>query len=293
MKKHVLFLLAFIATLTFVSCSDSPDALSPSRAEKLFKKEMKRLDKLNIRQTIQTGYFECNSDLERTKYRKLAANELVTYKCDRVMKPDRVRKYRIVRRSYGWSTYNSKEYYWDDVLVPTYFVTIALTEKGQKLVYKEKEIEKTDDEKDLREDMEIDLSKYPESSVGEETFPPLPDGAEPPVDEPMDDVDETLAESFNTTPAPAAKQKEKNDYEKAKEKEKIEEVVLLAAELDIVKARNVRKTGDFEAEAEILLEFDDVNAVGRIFGQVYEGKRFLTDKLRYVYYEDKGWQLKE
>lgn len=141
--------MAFIAACCFVSCSDSPDELSANKAEKLVKKEMKRLNQLEQGITIKTGYFECNDADVRYKYRQLAANDLITYKCDKVEKPERVRKSRIVRRNYGWYSYNDTEYYWVNEMQTTYFVTIALTEKGQKLVMEEKEVEPDEDQKEL------------------------------------------------------------------------------------------------------------------------------------------------
>ena len=96
-----MILMAFIATSCFVSCSDSPDELSASKAEKLVKKEMKRLNQLVQGYTVTTGYYECNDADIRYKYRQLAANDLITYKCDKVEKPETCWSYfpRILRGS--------------------------------------------------------------------------------------------------------------------------------------------------------------------------------------------------
>ena len=85
--------------------------------------------------------------------------------------------------------------------------------------------------------------------------------------------------------------KAKNAYEEAKAKEFFEEVKLKGYEIKIIKARNILKTGDYSAHAEIIAELDEVTPVGRIFGNLDEGRRFLLGTCNYIYYQDKGWQF--
>ena len=288
MKK--LFLLSFVlmAAMCFVSCSDSPDSLSASTAKKLFKEEAKRLNQLDTYASVQIGYFECNDNDVRYKYRQLAANEIITYNVKKVMKPERVKKFHL-RQSYWGGTY--KEYYWATEDVPVYFVTTALTEKGQKLVYEEKEQEPSDDEKELRLDFEPDKSKFPEANVKEQEFPDEgnPDsqtaGTETETDNETDeelalDDDEFLPDTENAS-----------EYEKEKAKESFKEIKLLAYTWSIEKARNILKTGDYTAKAEIIAEVDKATPVGRIANERYEGQRILLGDINYVYYQDKGWTV--
>lgn len=293
MKKSLFLVLMVLGVFSLVSCSDSADTLSASKAEKLVKKELKRLNKLESYESVQIGYFECADNDARYKLRQLAANEIMTYKCDKVMKKDRVRKSRTVRRQGWWGAYNDTEYYYEDVDVPCYFVTTALTEKGQKLVYEEKEIEPSADVKELRLDEEVDLSKYPESKVDAQEFPEQAKEAEAqPAEEEVVAEDEfqpdeeVPAEEVDVNNASA-----RSAYEIAKDKENSEYVLLKACVVDIVKARNIMKTGDFSAKAEILFEYDVVTPVGRIYSSVYEGQRFLSSGFTFAFYQDKGWKL--
>lgn len=271
--------------LCFASCSDSRESISDSTAKKLFKKEMKRLNKMEQTFSIQTGYYECNDNDTRYKLRQLAANDIITYKCDIVKKQERVQKTRRVQAGYFYRYWTTESYYVNEE-IDTYFVTVALTEKGQKLVSEEKEIEPSDDEKDMKNDMEIDYSKFPETNVDIVEFPSAAAGEPVAAEEEDPGCDPEI-----DTPEAAAGNGGTSDYDKAKAKESIDFVTLVAYEISIVKARNVEKTGDNTARAEIVVEYADVTPVGRIFMGVYEGQRFLAPGISYKFYEDKGWQL--
>ena len=86
--------MALAAILCMVSCSESYDSLSDSTAWSLVKKELQRLNRLEGCFAIQTGFYECNDNDQRYLYRQLAANELITYKCDKVKKTERRQKTR-------------------------------------------------------------------------------------------------------------------------------------------------------------------------------------------------------
>lgn len=306
MKKHqnsicgfMMTLVAIVATLCLMSCSESSDSLSASTAKSLVKKELQRLEKLQGTEAIPVGYFECNDNGQRYKYRQLAANELITYKCEKVIKKERVRKTRkVTHRGYWGIPFVEKQQYYVDEEVTTYFVTIALTEKGEKLVYEAPEVKPSDDEKDMKLDMEVDESQFPESKVSMDEFAAPKPSTTPAVEnnEALDTavVDSTAVIEEQPQPKTSSKnKKEKSAYEEAKDKEKFDIVLLKAYKLDIVKARNILKTGDYSAEAEIIIEYDDVTPVGRIFSKVNEGGRFKIDDVKYIYYQDKGWQVKD
>jgi len=296
MKKISSFLLVLVTALCLVACSDSPDSLGKSTAKKIFKKEMTRLHKLDGSAVIQTGYYECNDDDARYKLRQLAANEIVTYKCDVVKKKERVKKTRRVQAGY-WYRYWTTESYYVTEEVDRYFVTVALTDKGRALIYEEPEIEPDEDAKDMNLDEELDLSKYPEFNVNPEEFPvPGADTDYAEVEQEVagdsvGEVDSVAVAEDAVEAAPEPVDPNMSEYDKAKAKENYEVVTLKAYSIDIIKARNVRKDGDFTAQAEIVMEYENVTPVGRIMLSVYEGQRFLSGTLHYVYYEDKGWRL--
>lgn len=284
MKKYFLLSIILLAAGCFVSCSDGPDSLSASTAKNLFKKEMKRLNQLETYSAVQIGYFECNDNDLRYKYRQLAANGLITYEVKTVMKQERVRKTRTRQSAWG-GTYNEK--YWTTEDVPIYFVTTALTEKGKKLMYEEKEAEPSADDKELRLDFEPDKSKFPEASVKEEEFPDANVSQDTEIAE-EGEPDETEEydcpegeEVYVADNAP--------EYDKEKAKEAYEEVKLKAYTWSIEKARNILKAVDCIATAEIIAEVDKATPVGRIMEGRYEGQRIVIKDVKFVFYQDKGW----
>jgi hypothetical protein len=268
MKKNFAILVAFVAALCMISCDEGSESLSASTAKKVLKKEITRLNETEKAMAVQVGYFECNDNDVRYQLRQLAANELITYKCEKVEK--------VIKG------------YWRNDTIETYFVTTALTEKGQKLVAEEKEVEPTEDETEVKNDEEFDWSQFPEASVDYQEFPEIKKPVEEEVlaDEPEDGVyDDYDYDSDEPQEEPSA-------YDKAKAKESYEYVHLTAYAINIVKARNIEKTGDFTAECEFVLEYEDVTPVGRILGKVHDGERFLISHIHFKYYEDKGWTVK-
>lgn len=289
MKLFRTLLLTLTAATCFTACSDSPETLGKSTAKKLFKKEIARLHQDKGAATVQLGYYECNDNDDRLKLRQLAANDIVTYKCDVVKKNVRVKKTRRVQAGYYYR-YWTTESYWVDELADTYFVTVALTKKGEGLKMEEQEAEPDENTKELKLDKEIDLSKYPESKVQAEEFPAAQNAGQS-AEDAADEADET-AEAEETSSTPETAQADtRSAYEKAKDKENTELVQLKAFELSVVKARNVRKLDDYTGQAEVLMEYENVTPVGRIMLNVYDGQRFATGTLHYTYYEDRGWRL--
>ncbi len=291
MKKLSIVLLAVLSAMCFVSCGGGADDFGKSTAKKLFKKEAVRQHQLEDAATVPTGYFECNDGDIRYKLRQLAANEIITYSCDVVKKMERVKRTRRVQAGYYYR-YWTTESYWANEEVNTYFVKVALTEKGKKLVVEEKEVEPDEDTKDMKKDMEIDYSKYPESSVNVNEFPSQDAAEEYAETEIAEEAEEEHIEADEMQPdVPLRADGGQSDYDKAKAKENTVEVNLKAYELKVVKARNVRKTGDYTASAEILLEYENVTPVGRIIRGVYDGQRILVESVDYTYFEDKGWRV--
>ena len=264
MKKNFAILVAFVAALCMISCDEGSESLSASTAKKVLKKEATRLNETEKALGVRIGYFECNDNDDRYQLRQLAANELITYKCEKIKK--------VI------------EGYWRNDTIDTYFVTTALTEKGQKLVAEEKEIEPTEDEKDVKNDEDFDWSQFPEASVDYQEFPEVEKPVEEVIaDEPEDGVYDDYDYDSDEP------QKEPSAYDKAKAKESFEYVQLKAFAINIVKARNIEKTGDFTAVCEFVMEYEDVTPVGRILGKVHDGERFLLNDIHFKYYQDKGW----
>lgn len=317
--KRLLFLsFAGLLSLGLATGCCKDQSLSASKAKSLVKKEMARMHIDNVVTSISTGYYECNDDDARYTLRQLAANDVITYKCDRIQKMERVRKSRRVQRGY-FLTYYDTEYYYVNEPVTTYFVTVALTEKGQKLVVEKQEVEPTADRKELRLDDEIDLSKFPEASVKYQEFSDAEIGvndavsttATPVLAESASggDADEAIVEATTVTPVLTesvsggdadkaiadSEVASRSPYDIAKSKEDIVIVNVKAYTQNVVKVRNIRQnnSGYLTAEAEVLMEASNVTPFGRILGSVYDGKRKLLEDVHFVYYQDKGWELKD
>lgn len=81
---------------------ESPKRLSKCKAKRLLRKQLRKADEERLTASIRVGYYECNDYAERLNLMKLAANKLITLKCDEIV------------------TSNG----------PTYWVTVDLTWRG-------------------------------------------------------------------------------------------------------------------------------------------------------------------
>lgn len=302
MKKTTTVLLIAVCAVAMMGLSgcyrDHP--LKGDRAKRLVKKEMARTFENEQSTTLAVGYYECNDDDARYKLRQLAANELVTYSCDRVQRTQNVRKSRRVQKViYGYSYYDT-QYYYDTEEVTTYFVNVALTEKGKKLLFEQLDAVPTPEEKELRNDFEPDLSQYPEAAVDYDEFS---SGAAPAAEDAVlsDEVDidegeedHNFEDEFQPDEPMVDGEVDGYDaYAAAKSKEKIETVRVKTFDLKVVKVRNIRQnnSGVPTATAEVLLEASNVTPFGRILNKVYDGQRELMDEVSFAYFQDKGWRL--
>lgn len=293
MRKILFVLFAAAITLGLGGCHHGKEELSASKAKSMVKKEMKRLGTDEGTVGLRIGYFECNDNDTRYAYRQLAAAGVVSYKCDIVKKPTRVKKYRYVSYGYG---YSYREPYYADTLVDAYFITVALTDKGANFVADtNKKIEPCKDIAELGLDRVYDDSKLPEASVPFDEFGN--NAVAEPEEEPVAEVEEaemTLGngeESYEEpSNEPAGLSKE---YEKAKAKEKIEYVAVVACKLKVYKIRNIAVDASEApmATAEAIIEYSSVTPFGRILSKIHDGERFVMHDVKFAYYNDKGWQL--
>jgi hypothetical protein len=277
-------------------CCNDP-SLKAGKAKSLVKKEMARTYANEAVTGITVGYYECNDPDVRFKLRQLAANEVITYSCDRVKKAERVRKSRRVQRySYFYSYYDTEYYYVNDT-VTTYFVTVAMTDKGMKFIVEDREVMPTADEKELRLDFEPDLSKYPEANVEYDEFPEAAAAPSEEVAEETPGVDPDMVEASDEEEVMAVDSESEalSEYQIAKSKENTEVVRVKAFDIKVVKVRNIKQNNDGvpTAKADLLVEACNVTPFGRIASQTYDGERELLKDNTFVYYQDKGWQLEE
>lgn len=312
MKKNIILSLVCTFILVFATSCCKDDTLTARKAKKLAQKELARTHSDTYYYPLTVGYYECNDNDTRYKLRQLAANEVITYSCERVKQTIQVRKSRRVLRSYYYYSYYDTEYYYDYDTIDTYFVTVDLTEKGKKLAIDSlPEPDKTKDELELRLDFKPDLSKYPEFNVDSIEFPVMKktdntrqEETEAVVDVEAvnEDYDEIVVDEPEYSKAEESycdtivmnNRAKRNEYEQAKAREHKEVIFVKAATIKIVKARNILSNPNTKtAKAEIIVECKESTPFGRILGGVYEGKRIKINETSYIYYEDKGWTLKE
>lgn len=295
-KKILNPVLLLLVTFFVASCGSDGDSLSASEAKEVINKEIDRLHCNQRYEKIVTGYFECNDDSERFFYRKLAANDVITYKCDKIKRIERIRKSRQVLRGYYFTYYDTEYYYVNDT-VDTYFVTIALTEKGKAyMIDSLPEPNPTDDEEEVmmvnkQLEEQSQLLQYPESMVSFEEFP----------EEKKADESITVSKGSDTKAYlnydqqdSRTNNKKQSEYELAKLKENTSLVYVKLYGINVVKVRNIAVSvmGVPTAKAEVVYEEKDVTPFGRIISQAIEKKRHVFE-VNFVYYQDKGWVVKE
>lgn len=171
--KHSFIFIIFISTCVLSSCGDSGDTFSASKAKKIVSKEYERQQLDDKYATITTGYFECNDEYIRYIYRQLAANDVITYNCEKIKKVERVRKQRQVIKGLFFRYYDTEYYYVTDTTT-AYFISVELTEKGRQFAVDSIPQPKPKDDEDLMINRELDSinvrAVYPESKVQYEEF---------------------------------------------------------------------------------------------------------------------------
>lgn len=322
MKKIFLVCASAIAFL-LSACSDKPESLSSETIEDLVGTMLENSAKDQGVVPIQIGYYELNNMEARYQLSRLSAAGLITYsvECyDWWNKILQINNYW--GESFGSTNYSEEKHV---------MVKVELTDEGKKLVVDSVPKPKKLVDEDMKQP-QIKLEDYPENKITRENYQktfenwpqvPNPEGVNSIY---LHRDESTLAEEV------VKKQKEyfegeKNyfeddneylkqierykkdrnyevlsmdiqtstNYERAKQQEKKEIVIMKAYKLEVEKARFIQtfetETG-LEATAEVIVQFTDVTPVGRACREVYEGFR-LCSPVSLVYYNDKGWVLKD
>ena len=265
-KALCLIVMATVAVL-FTACNNGKPSLSASKAKSLASDVIETMLPNGQAYTeLETGYFECYDFDKRERYRLLAEQGLVTYKCD-----------TIERVSRSWRS-------------ESYFVTVELTEKGKKYAVEEKPNPKPYD-KVTAHNLELLKKNSGKASI-----------AEVPTEESIDDYEIMMAEAeledyednYSGHSAMSA-------YEQAKEKEHIETVIVKSHKLKVIgadyilsgemkeKDKDLETSGVYIAAGRLTVEYTDVTPFAR---NIVEGLRMCT-KCQFIYYDDKGWVIRE
>ena len=306
-KLKVYSMLAvFAAVSVLTSCTfHSPDEISSRDITKEYNRVIEEQVANMVTVPVMIGKYECNDDGERYALRELEAAGLITYDVERLAWWEKafksVKHTYTAYESYGWYSYPVEKSYWDKKesydFEDHYIVTVALTDKGKKLVVEE--FPTPEGDKDMKQP-EFDPAEYAWNKADlSEEWPYIEnpfikkekkeEKTQTPVqEEPIAEVKEDVSDS----------KVERIDAEKYKKYKaftpEFEWVALLAYKTEAVKARKIQiakqENGISKATAEVIVETVDVSDAGRIKCYVEEGQKMLY-KVALTYYLDKGWVL--
>lgn len=322
MKKIFVVCVSAIALL-LSACSDKPESLSSETIEDLVGTMLENSAKDQGLVPIQVGYYELNNVEARYQLSRLSAAGLITYNVECYDWWNKI----LQINSYWGESFGSTNYSEEKHVM----VKVELTDKGKKLVVDSIPQPKQLIDEEMKQP-EINLEDYPENKVTRENYQKTFENW-PKVPSPEGVNSMYLHRDESTLAAEVAKKQkeyfedEKNyfednneylkqierykqdhnyevlsmdiqtstNYERAKQQEKKEIIIMKAYKLEVEKARFIQtfetETG-LEATAEVIIRFSDVTPVGRAWREVYEGFR-LCSPVSLIYYNDKGWVLKD
>ncbi len=267
--------LAIMAVSALVSCGNNKEFTS-GRAEDAIEELPMFQDSANVVK-LKVGYYEENDASTRYQLRQLAANEMLTYSAEQINE--------YIPASY-WSRAKTKEHV---------FITVALTEKGKKYIVNEPIKDKESKELENKNKEQT----YPESTVTDNEQIPLRNPQTTESDA-VQGSESNSSSSYNNNNSYSSSSdssvKEKSMYEKAKDKEHSESYNMLAYKLKVYKVKNLICTEesmkDGKASCDAILEISDSTPFGRILSSAYKGDRQMAKNIKFFYYIDKGWQVK-
>lgn len=293
-------------TFLFSSCSDSQDSISESQILKQCNKVLKESANDQTFCTIQTGYYELNSQSSRYALRRMAAAGLINYDVERyAWWKKEVHTYReragLNYYTYDWN-YTTRSYTTYDYN-EHFFVKVDLTEKAKQLQVTSLPLPIEDEDLDMKQP-DFNEEDYPESKVEyAESWPRIPrpdekveEGASDTITIDDSKVDEIEAVVEEEEPGkPEEMEEQEKAYHEAKAKITSDEAYLKAYTVKFVKARNIvihDNNGIHTATAEAISEIDNVTEAGRVAYSVAKGMRKSAD-VAFNYYLDKGWEIKK
>lgn len=265
-------IVAVISALT--ACGDSKE-FTTGRAEDAIEELSIFQDSANV-VSLQTGYYEENNADMRYKLRQLAANEMLTYSAEQI------------------NEYVPASYWRKAKTIPHVFVTVSLTQKGEKYIVSEPIKDKDADELKNKAKQEV----YPESDVAVNEQIPL---RNPQLvkEEENETGDSSYSDNRNISNEPSydSSNEELSEYEKAKAKEHSMTFDMLSYTLKVYKVKNLICTEESmkegRATCDAVVEVKDVTPFGRILDGVKKGDRDLNTGINFFYYIDKGWQVRK
>ena len=304
-KLKVYSMLAvFAAVSVLTSCTfHSPDEISSRDITKEYNRVIEEQVTNMAVAPVCVGKYECNDEGERFALRQLEAAGLITYDVERLAWWEK--SFKNVKRTYtayeswGWYSYPVEKSYWDKKetydFEDHYIVTVALTDKGKKLVIEE--FPTPEGDKDMKQP-EFDPAEYAwnKADLTEEW---------PYIENPFIKKEKKVEEADSCVQDEVVVEEEDSKVERIDAEQykkykaftaEFEYKTLLAYKVEAVKARKIQITkeenGISKATAEVIVETVDVTDMGRIKASVEDGQKMLY-KVSLTYYLDKGWVIDE
>lgn len=263
-----------ICGVMLASCGG--DGLSKSSAENALEDQLVMFQDSSQVVQLVTGYYEENDEDARFALKKLAAAGMINYKVDLIVETRQI-----------W--YSTRQY-------NHYFVTVSLTEEGQKYVVNDPVTEIAD------KDMEV---KEKEVSYPEDNVAPGDDlnSVTPPQDpESVSSVPSSSSSSSSSgnsgyTPSSGSSAASNaSAYEKALANVHTQTYYFLSHKNEIVKIQKIYCPEEMMkqgvASCVYIYEYSDVTPFGRILNGVKEGTR-MKSTAKFVKYIGTGWEVED
>ena len=261
MKRKLFIYALACAGLVFVGCDQnskkSNDAIISEDQVKEVVGQLADFQRGNHYVELTTGYFELNDESQRTLYRQLAANGVITYSAEIINEIDSI----TIKK--GKET--SKKAVLRDQHV---FVKIELTPAGQAFVIADSAVVAEDSSTVVPTGMENVYAneKYDSDNVGEE--------GEIPVRNPIINDEE---ESEAAVAKEEVAKKEPSLYEQELEKVvkktvKVNTLVKTITQVSDIMATELMQSQGY-AFADVIIENTEVSPFGRLIGNVVKGEK--------------------
>lgn len=271
--KTMLMGVVVLCVSAMFSCNNSDNSYIKIKDVKSAVEKLDALqDSANV-VSLKVGYYEENDADDRFKLRQLAANEMITYKAEQI------------------NEYTNT--WWGPRVNEHVFVTVALTEKGNKYVV-------TEPIKSEEDVVEIDCESFPESAVPYEEEIPVLNGAKEEVlegeESDLDHGDVDYDGEASTAPATTPQVTNENMYKLAHARENYSYINVLAFRLKVAEVKDLRCTEEMwqsgSASCKVVLEVHKATPFGRVLRDAYDGVK-SEENISLLYYIDKGWAVNE
>lgn len=281
-NKSLTYIMAasLLAGVCLASCSSNPNSLCSSDITKKCNQQLKDNAGSQFYHDIEIGTYEI-SENDYCQLKRLEANKIIKLNITRYIWWEKVTNNRDDKAHY---TYNDH-----------YVAIVQLDSKGKRIA-----VEELPNAVDPLAGKKVDESSLPEYKVTDDwatAFPEIENPflatkeeqtADKEVAPTAKDNENKIVETYQYSD-----EKAKNDYEAIAPTFHRDTIHLEAFALKAVKARDIlliEENGTYRANANVIIEFQDVTPIGRMYENVIEGYR-MSMPVQLEYYPKEGWEL--